>query len=134
MNPKPAWFSLTLLAALTALLGLRAAESPPKDSPPEDRRAQARERLRSNAEALDLTPEQRDRLGAVLREERERLAALRDDRELAPRERYRRFREAREEVNRRVKGILTPEQFARWERLRAAEPGQARGGADRKSR
>ena len=80
------------------------------------------------------TPEQRERLGAVLREERERLAALRDDRELAPRERYRRFREAREEVNHRVKGILTPEQFARWERLRAAEPGQARGGADRKSR
>lgn len=132
-SPRP-WFGLTLLTALTMPLGVRAADTPGQDLPSEDRRAQARERLRSNVEALDLTPEQRERLGAVLREERERMAALRDDRELAPRERYRRLREAREEVNRRVKTILTPEQFARWERLRAAEPGQARGGADRKSR
>jgi Spy/CpxP family protein refolding chaperone len=134
MNCTRPVLRLILIAALAAPLAVRAAEEPPKSSPSPDRRAQARERLQSTLRELELDAKQREQLGAVLRDERERLTALRDDRQLAPRERLRRLQEAREEVNHRVKTILTPEQFARWERMCAAEPGPTRGGADRKAR
>lgn len=93
---------------------------------PEDRRGEAQKRLQARIEELGLTPEQKEKLTPVLRSEREKLAALRDDETLTPRDRLRKLQTIRDETTPQVKAILTPEQFARWEKSRDQERGQMR--------
>ncbi|MCX8048386.1 MAG: hypothetical protein N3A55_01835 [Methylohalobius sp.] len=56
-------------------------------------------RMRRLDEQLELTPEQKPRVEAVLREQREKMQAV------------------REETRNRIKAILTPEQAARFDKL-----------------
>jgi protein CpxP len=87
-------------------------------------RRQARERLQSNLEELNLTREQKEKLAPILRAEREKLAALRDDASLTPREKLQRLQAARAEVAPQVKAILTPEQYTQWEKMREEARGE----------
>lgn len=99
-----------------------AAESPTQ----EERRREAQKRLQARIEELGLTPEQKEKLTPVLRSEREKLTALRDDETLTPRDRLRKLQTIRDETTPQVKAILTPEQFAHWEKSRDQERGQMR--------
>jgi Spy/CpxP family protein refolding chaperone len=115
----------TLLATLVAALFLlpplaRAAETESRSdrSAAGERGASARERLQANLAELNLTSEQRDKLTPVIRAEMEKMAALRSEQGLSPREKLQQLRAIQETVP-RVKAILTPEQFAKWEKKRA---------------
>ena len=68
--------------------------------------------LKKMAEELGLSDEQKSKLQEVFKAQRE---AMKD---LSPEERREKMKESREAMNAKVKEILTPEQFAKWEKIR----------------
>jgi len=87
----------------------------------------ARERLQAMWADLNLSPEQKEKLMPLLASEMEKLAALRADESLRPRQKLQRAKSLRDELTPRVKAILTPEQFAQWEKKRAEARDEFRG-------
>jgi protein CpxP len=96
-----------------------------KGRPAGGRRAEAmKERMDKLATDLKLTDEQKKKVEAVFKEQGEKMRGLRD---LTPEERRTKGKELREEMNKKMKEILTPEQYQKWEKERAqGRPG--RGG------
>lgn len=119
-------YLVLFLSAIGSSLPLPATASAAESPTQEDRRREAQRRLQARIEELGLTPEQKEKLTPVLRSEREKLTALRDDETLTPRDRLRKLQTIRDETTPQVKAILTPEQFARWEKSRDQERGQMR--------
>lgn len=119
-------YLVLFLSAIGSSLPLPATVSAAESPTQEDRRREAQRRLQARIDDLGLTAEQKEKLTPVLRSEREKLAALRDDETLTPRDRLRKLQTIRDETTPQVKAILTPEQFARWEKSRDQERGQMR--------
>jgi periplasmic protein CpxP/Spy len=119
--PLPALILGFLVTLAPAVAAAAAGDGKTGDAA---RAPSARERLQADLAELKLTPEQKERLTPVLRAELEQLAALRGDQSLAGRERLRRLQAVQAETVPKVKAILTPEQFATWERQRAAARAQ----------
>jgi hypothetical protein len=107
-----------LLAAALAFASATFAQQaePPKSSPAiESRLAQAKARL-------NLTPEQEPQLRALFQEEGAKLRALQakygtDDSPATRSARAKEARGIREDFRARLKGILTPDQMAEWEKM-----------------
>ncbi|MFM8337306.1 MAG: hypothetical protein ACKODK_17250 [Opitutaceae bacterium] len=119
-------YLVMFLSAIGSSLPLPATVSAAASPTQEDRRREAQRRLQARIDDLGLTAEQKEKLTPVLRSEREKLTALRDDETLTPRDRLRKLQTIRDETTPQVKAILTPEQFARWEKSRDEERGQMR--------
>ena len=119
-------YLVLFLSAIGSYLPLPATASAAESPIQEERRREAQKRLQARIEELGLTPEQKEKIIPVLRSEREKLTALRDDETLTPRDRLRKLQTIRDETTPQVKAILTPEQFARWEHSRDQERGQMR--------
>ena len=119
-------YLVLFLSAIGSSLPLPATASAAESPIQEERRREAQKRLQARIEELGLTPEQKEKIIPVLRSEREKLTALRDDETLTPRDRLRKLQTIRDETTPQVKAILTPEQFARWEKSRDQERGQMR--------
>lgn len=133
---------VSLLAALVA--GSLIAFTPAlraEDKPERPNRAerpgggQRGDMLKKMAEELGLSDEQKTKLQEVFKAQRE---AMKD---LSPEERREKMKESREEMNAKVKEILTAEQYAKWEKIRDERrpggpggpgneggPGEKRGG------
>jgi len=77
-----------------------------------------RKRMQKVAMELGLTDEQKQRLQPILREEWTKLKALRDDQSLTRLEKRKKLQAMREELLPQLKGVLTPEQLAKWQQLR----------------
>ena len=121
---------LTLLAVLLgSLLGIpasRAADADPKPADkPDAKAAPARgDRLKSVAEQLKLTDEQKEKLKPIFQEERKKVRELRDNKDLSRQDRVAKLKEIREDVTSKIKPILTPEQLEKWNKLRSERPGR----------
>ncbi|MCX6956219.1 MAG: hypothetical protein NTV51_29140 [Verrucomicrobia bacterium] len=113
--------SLALLAfAATGFFSVPALSLAASAAPTsEDRAAALRERMEATAAELKLTPEQKEKLTPLIKAEMEKVAALRADQGLKPREKLSRLKAIRDEYNPQVKAILTPEQYTQWEKKRA---------------
>jgi periplasmic protein CpxP/Spy len=78
----------------------------------------AKERLNKMAEELKLTDEQKTKVEAVMKEQQEKMRGAREaNANATPEVRREKAKAAREEVSKKMKGILTPEQFAKWEKM-----------------
>lgn len=124
---------ISLIAALAtgALIALaptlRAADKAqrPEGAPPRGPRVEAvKERLTKMAEELKLTDEQKTKVEAALKAQVESMRGLKD---ATPEERREKGQAARAEFQKALKGILTPEQFAKFEQMREARPGRPGG-------
>lgn len=152
---------ITLLAALAAgvLFTLNATsqaqDRPERPNRPErpagaerperpggGRAGQAGDMLKEMSEKLNLTAEQKTKLEAALKAQRETAQGLRD---LTPEERRTKMQENRKAMDAKIKEILTAEQYTQWEKIRAelrpgagnrpGGPGGAAGpGGDRPNR
>lgn len=84
------------------------------------------ERLAQIGQALQLTDEQKAKLGPILKEEGEKMRAIFQnaggDREAA----MKKVQEARTEIAAKVKSVLTPEQAAKFEKMQAELAGKRR--------
>lgn len=112
-------FRLIALAAVAGSLAFqpwaRAAEEKAAAAPPSgDRLAALRERMQETAKELNLTPEQKEKLQAIIRTQAEKLRTLRQDTSLSAEEKRAKFQTLREELTAEVKKVLTPEQFEKW--------------------
>ncbi len=126
--------TLIVLAAVVGTLSLqplaRAAEStaPARPGAGGDRLAALRERMQDTAKELDLTPEQKEKLQTILRDQMEKLRDLRQDTSLSQQEKREKFQAAREGITAEVKKVLTPEQFEKW-KAKQTQPAGAGAGA-----
>jgi periplasmic protein CpxP/Spy len=104
------------LIALSPLL--RAEDKPAKPegrSPAGQRGEMAKERIAKMAEELKLTDEQKSKVTAVMKEQAETMRGLKD---ATPEERREKMKAGRAEIEKKMKDILTPEQYTKWEKLR----------------
>jgi Spy/CpxP family protein refolding chaperone len=126
-----------LLLAAFALAGLpnfqptaRAAETSAAAQPAQDERGAAiRARMQEVAKELGLTDTQKEQLKPVLQAEFAKMKALHDDQSLTRPEKLEKFKAIRAELLPQVKAILTPEQLAKWQKLREERPAKAGPGA-----
>jgi Spy/CpxP family protein refolding chaperone len=107
-----------VLFALTP--SLRAEDKPakaPKAERPEGgpRGGQRMDMLKEMAEKLELTADQKAKLQEAFKAQRENRKDLKD---ATPEERRAAMKEAREAMDAKIKEILTPEQYAKWEKIR----------------
>src|SRR2546423_11268179 len=72
---------------------------------------------------LKLTDEQKPKVKVVLEEQDKKMQGMRD---LSQDERQAKYRESREETGKKLKDILTPEQYTKWEQMRGG-PGGKKG-------
>lgn len=134
---------VSLLAALTAgaLIALspalRGQDTKPETRPPGQgqRGALMKQRLAKLSEELKLTDEQKEKVEAAMKEQTEKLRGLK---EAAPAERREQGKALREEMTKKMKSILTAEQYKEYLKLREQGarggpgngPGQKKSGAD----
>ena len=105
---------------------LRAAETTAATPPVKDERGAAvRERMQTVAKELALTDDQKQQLKPILQAEAEKLKALRDDQSLTRPEKVEKLKTIREELLPQLMEILTPEQLAKWQKLREERLGKA---------
>ena len=98
------------------------ADDKPADSKPVKARPARGERLQQVAEKLKLTDEQKEKLKPVFQEEAKKLRELRNDKDLSREDRISKIREIREDLNGKVKPILTAEQLETWNKIRSERP------------
>ncbi len=130
-----------LLAYSPALRAEDAKESkdaPKREGQPGRDGAEMKERFDKMAEDLKLTADQKAKVETAIKEQREKMRGMRD---LAPEERREKAKALREEMIKKMKGILTAEQFEKWEKNRPQNrpgrvggqgPGPQEGGDDKK--
>src|SRR5690606_38115080 len=123
-----------LVVFVATLLWIQAGHAASGGESAADRASLFRERLEEAAGELKLTPEQREKLKPILQAEVERLRALHANPSLSRRAKLRELKRIRSEVTPKVKTILTPEQFRRWEEMRAERRGELRDEARRRGR
>lgn len=121
---------LVLIALVTAAPLLRAADAP-AEPPPRERGpggpGGAKERLQKMAEHLGLTAEQKEIVGAILKEQMELGRAIREDESL-PQEQRREKMQAQGKASReKIRAVLTPEQQAKFDAMPKRGPGGPRG-------
>lgn len=75
------------------------------------------------SEQLKLTAEQKKKVEAVQQEQRDQMAKLREDTSLTPEQRREKARALREAMDKKMKEILTSEQYTQWQELRRQRPG-----------
>lgn len=114
------------LAAIAALLALAPAShaqptngnhTPPGTNAPGGggrRMRNAEEQLNQLSEQLKLTEEQKPQVKAALEEQNKKLTELRGDSGVAQEDRRTKMQTIREETTKKLKEILTPEQFKKY--------------------
>lgn len=103
------------------------AQDAPKDKPAAPTPGARRPGLSLDglAKQLDLSDEQRVKIKPILEDLQKQVSELRQDTSIAPEDRPAKMKEIREGVSAKLKEILTPEQFAKWEKN---APGMRRPG------
>lgn len=128
---------VSLMAALAAgaLIAfspvLRAEDTKPEARTPGQgpRAGMIKERLAKMAEELKLTDDQKTKVEAVLKEQAEKMRGLKD---ATPEERREQGKAMREETAKKMKDILTPEQYEKFLKLREQGPRGGGPGAHKK--
>ncbi|MBI5772758.1 MAG: hypothetical protein HZA89_03320 [Verrucomicrobia bacterium] len=87
--------------------------------------AGGREQIQKALEELNLTPEQKEKVEAAMKEQGQAMQGLRD---ASPEERREKFQKLQETMTAKMKEILNKEQFEKWEKSRAALGGRLGGG------
>jgi Spy/CpxP family protein refolding chaperone len=78
----------------------------------------AKERFQDIAAQLQLTDQQKQQLKPILRDEAQKLKSLWAETGITKRQKHVQLNQIRQEFTAKVKAILTPEQFAKWQNLR----------------
>lgn len=88
-------------------------------------------RLQMLAEELELTADQKAKIGPMLKNEAEQLKAIHDDKSLSDDQKKEKAKAVREEGRKSISAVLTPEQAKKLSEMRPRGP---RGGGDRPPR
>ena len=83
--------------------------------------SEAAAKLEKMATALQLTPAQKQQIRPILMEEAPKLKALKSDTSLPPMQKAMKMRQISEATDAKLQPILTPEQYQKWQQMRAQE-------------
>jgi periplasmic protein CpxP/Spy len=114
---------LSKLVIITVIVlgGIAAFNTQAQDTPKSEAKPEAKRpgvvRARIDSE-LNLTPEQKTKWQAAMKEQAEQAKALRDDTSLTPAQRREKIKALHEEMQAKLKEILTPEQQEKLKTLR----------------
>lgn len=86
------------------------------------------DRLQRMATALSLTPEQSEKIKAIMEAQRPAMDAIRNDNTLSREDRRAKMQELRKTSEPEIQAILTPEQKTKWEELRSQMANRPGGG------
>ncbi len=78
-------------------------------------------KLQKMSAALQLTPAQKQQILPILKDEAPKLQALKSDTSLPPMQKAMKMRQIAEDTDSKLKPILTPEQYQKWQEMRAQE-------------
>jgi len=125
---------IAVLVAATVLAyspALRAQEKERKrDRPAAGQRQQMmKERLDKMSQDLKLNEEQKKKVEALMKAQGEKMRGLRD---VTPEERREKANTMREEMDKKMKEILTTEQYQKWQKMRREGRGAGGFGGQRK--
>lgn len=104
--------TILTIAAASALLAVQGFAADEAKKP--GRRGERGDRLGMMKENLNLTPEQVDKIKPILEADREKMKALREDKNLSQEDRRAKMRDILRESAQQIKPILTPEQQEKW--------------------
>jgi len=106
--------------AMLACGSLRAADTntPPAGGPPAGERGPGMRGGRPDlAKILDLTDEQKPKVEAIMKGASEKRKALREDTALSQEDKRAKAKAIQEDTTAQMKAVLTPEQFAKFEKM-----------------
>ena len=122
-----------------AMIGVAAAqESPTPESAPNEGSpggpaggGAIQKRLENLSKQLNLTDEQKDKIGPLLRREGERIRDVRQNNSLTQGQAKRRIALIHRETNQHIAQVLTPEQNKQWQQMREERRAAHQGGQGR---
>ena len=111
-------FATVALGGLLACGAVARADdtTPAKPATPPPGRGQ--QRMQQMVEKLGLTDDQKPKVEAVMKDQREKMTALRDDTALSQEDRQAKAKEIMAATDVKMKAILTADQYAKWEQIR----------------
>lgn len=114
--------SLALAGALTCQTAVFGAD---QEQPGNGQRVQQfKARIEQVAKELNLTAEQKEQLKPLLQQELQQARAIRQDATLSAADKRAKLKALREEMAPKMKQILTPEQLAKWQKMRQEHRGE----------
>jgi len=105
------------LAALVAGSLLAGTALQAQDAPQARSAMHGRPSADQMAKELNLTDDQKTKVKAALADQQTKMKALRDDKSLSREDRRAKGKEIREATQAKIKGILTPEQMEKWQKM-----------------
>ncbi|HZQ24716.1 MAG TPA: hypothetical protein VFA89_18150 [Terriglobales bacterium] len=78
----------------------------------------AENRVRAIANQLDLTPQQRDQIRPIVKQEAERIEAVKNDTSLSPEQKQEKIREIHQTYRPQIANVLTPEQKRKFKEMK----------------
>jgi len=133
---KRSLFTLALVAGVSAstLLAQPPEGGPGPGGPGRGMQMSAGDRLKQLSEALGLTEEQKTQITPILTEEVAALKAIYDDKGLERDARREKMKAVRDSFAGKIEAILTPDQKAKFEKIKAMRGPGGPGGGPRKDR
>ena len=107
--------------SLVAIAGCSAFAQAPSSTGAKGDMSEAVARLEKVAAQLQLTPAQKEQIRPILVEELPKMKALKGNTTMPPLQKARQMREIADETDAKLKPILNPQQYAKWEQIRAEE-------------
>lgn len=109
-----------LIAALAmgALLACGTVRAADTNTPPAGERGPGMRGPRPDiAKELNLTAEQKPKVDAIMKGSMEKRKALREDTAMTPQDKRAKMKSIQEDTTAQMKAVLTPEQFAKYEKM-----------------
>jgi len=105
--------------ACLVLCGLMVSVATAQDTKAAPRRgANVEQRLEQLDKQLQLTADQKTKLKTYFEGERKKMQDMRADTSLTREQRQEKMKAVREDLNKEMKSVLTPDQFTKWEKER----------------
>ena len=112
----PAFVALVAIAVCSAFAQAQSSSTGAKGD-----MSEAVAKLEKVSAQLQLTPAQKEQIRPILVEEFPKMKALKSNTTMPPLQKARQLREISDETDARLKPILNPQQYAKWEQIRAEE-------------
>ena len=90
-------------------------------APPSSDKQEAMAKLQKMSAELNLTPQQKKQMMPILMEEGPKMKAVKADTSLGPVQKMSQIRQLGSDMDAKVKPILSPEQYQKYEQMRAQE-------------
>ena len=113
--------TVPVFVSMLAIAACSAGAQPQSSTGSKGDLSEAVAKLEKVSAQLQLTPAQKEQIKPILMEEAPKMKALKSNTTMPPLQKARHMREIADETDAKLKPILNPQQYAKWEQIRAEE-------------